>query len=206
VKLTTVLIGLAAMAISLPAGTINFAGGGSLGSTNTYGPVTATGYLSNSTTGTLFGKGTAGGTGSEDGLGLTADPTGNNEIFAKLATGAAASDFIQLDISALSGTIKISMGSTGGDTWAVFGSNSAGILGGTMLASGGGDDGAEVTVTNATSYKYLDVRAATNNVLLQDLVYTGSESSVPEPGTLGIVGLGGVLIGLLRRKVNQKQA
>lgn len=75
-----------------------------------------------------------------------------------------------------------------------------------MLASGGGDDGAEVTVTNATSYKYLDVRAATNNVLVQDLVYTSSESSVPEPGTLGIVGLGGVLIGLLRRKVNQKQA
>jgi hypothetical protein len=55
-------------------------------------------------------------------------------------------------------------------------------------------------VTNATSWEFLDIRAVTNNVLLQDLVYTGS---VPEPGTLGIVGRGGVLIGLLRRKRNQ---
>ena len=198
-KLTTMLIGVA-MAASLPAGTINFSGGGSLGSSNTYGPVTATGYLSNGNTGTLFGKGTAGGTGSEDGLGLTADPTGDNEIFARLATGAPASDFIQLDITGLSGAIQISMGSTGGDTWAVYGSNSAGVLGGTQLASGGNDDAAEVTVTNAKNYKFLDVVALTNNVLLQDLKYTGSETSTPEPGTLGVVGLGGVLIGLLRRK------
>lgn len=197
-KLTTVLIGLA-MAASLPAGTILFGGGGSLGSSHTFGAVTATGYLSNGVTGTLFGKGSAG-TGSEDGLGLTADPTGDNEIYARLATGAPANDFIQLDILGLSGPISISMGSTGGDTWAVFGSNTAGTLGTTMLASGGGDDGAEVAVTNATNWRYLDVRAVTNNVLLQDLVYT---SSVPEPGTLGIVGLGGVLIGLLRRKLNQ---
>jgi hypothetical protein len=193
-KLTIVLIGLA-MAVSLPAGTINFAGGGSLGASNTYGPVTATGYLSNGITGLMYGKGTAGGTGSEDGLGLQADPTHDNEIFV-------GTDFIQLNISALSGTIQISMASTGGDTWAVYGSNTAGTLGGTMLASGGSDDAAEVTVTNATSYKYLDVKALTNNVLIQDLKYTGSESSVPEPGTLGIVGFGGVLIGLLRRKLN----
>ena len=46
----------------------------------------------------------------------------------------------------------------------------------------------------------LERRALSNNVLIQDLVYT---SSVPEPGTLGIVGLGSVLIGLLRRKLNQ---
>ena len=194
-KLTTVLIGLA-MAALLPAGTINFAGGGSLGTSNTYGSVTATGYLSNGHTGSLYGKGTAGGTGSEDGLGMQADPTHDDEIFA-------GTDFVQLDISALSGTIQISLSSTGGDTWAVYGSNTAGTLGGTMLASGGSDDGTEVTVTNATSYQFLDVKALTNNVLVQDLKYGGSESSVPEPGTLGVVGLGGVLIGLVRRKLNQ---
>jgi hypothetical protein len=194
-KLTTVLIGLA-MATFVPAGTINFAGGGSLGISNTYGSVTATGYLSNGHTGNLYGKGTAGGTGSEDGLGMQADPTHDNEIFV-------GTDFIQLDISALSGIIQISMSSTGGDTWAVYGSNIGGTLGGTMLASGGSDDGTEVTVTNATSYKYLDVKALTNNVLIQDLKYGGSETSVPEPGTLGIVGFGGVLIGLVRRKLNQ---
>ncbi len=200
-KFTTVLMGLAALAVSLPASTINFAGGGLLGSSNTYGLVTATGYLSNGVTGLLYGKGTAGDTGSEDGLGMHADPTGDNEIFAKLASGAPASDFIQLDITKLSGTIQISMGSTGGDTWAVYGSNTAGTKGANQLASGGGDDGVEITVTNATSYKYLDVVALTNNVLVQDIVYTGT--ATPEPGTLGIVGLGGVLIGLLRRKRNQ---
>ena len=186
------------MAASLPAATILFGGGGNLGSSHGYGPVTATAYTANNTFGTLFGKG-VNGTGSEDGIGLTTDPTGDNEIYANLATGAPAGDFIQLSIAGLSGPISISMGSTGGDTWAVFGSHTAGTLGTTMLASGGSDDGAEVLVTNATSWEYLDVRALTNNVLVQDLVYS-TTSSVPEPGTLGIVGLGGVLIGLLRRK------
>jgi hypothetical protein len=60
-----------------------------------------------------------------------------------------------------------------------------------------------VTVTNATSYKYLDFTAQTNNVLLQQLSYASTISSVPEPGTLGIVGLGAVVIGLLRRKLQQ---
>jgi hypothetical protein len=202
-RLTAVLTGLAAMAMSLPAGTINFSGGGSLGASNTYGLVTANAYLSNGTAGTLFGKGSAGGTGSEDGLGLTADPTGDDEIFAKLRNGNSASDFIQLDITKLSGTIQISMGSTGGDTWAVYGSNTLGAKGTTQLASGGSDDASEITVTNATSYMYLDVVALTNNVLIQDLHYTGSESSVPEPGTLSMLGLGGVLIGLVRRKRHQ---
>lgn len=197
-KLAYVLMGLAAMAASLPASTINFAGGGLLGTSNTYGLVTATGYLSNGTTGLLFGKGTAGHTGSEDGLGLHADPTGDDEIF----TGT---DFIQLSISSLSGLIQVAMSSTTGpDHWAVFGSNTAGVLGtGPVLASGSADDGVLVTVTNATSYKYLDFTAQTNNVLLQQLSYASTISSVPEPGTLGIVGLGAVVIGLLRRKLQQ---
>ena len=58
-------------------------------------------------------------------------------------------------------------------------------------------------MTNAKNYKYLDVVATKNNVLLQDLKFTGAATPTPEPGTLGIVGLGGVLIGLLRRKRNQ---
>lgn len=90
------------------------------------------------------------------------------------------------------------MGSTSGDTWAVYGTNTLGSLAGaTQLATNGSDDGVEVSLPGATGYKYSDVVALTNNVLIQDLVYT---SSVPEPGTLGIVGLGGMLIGLLGRK------
>ena len=98
-KITTVLIGLVAMAVSLPATTIYFGGGGSLGSSHVYGPVTAKGYLSNGNLGTLYGKGAVNGTGSEDGLGLTADPTGDNEIFP-------GTDFIQLSgVSLLTGPI-----------------------------------------------------------------------------------------------------
>ena len=206
-KLTAILIGLAAMAASLPATTILFGGGGGVDlgvSSQAFGPVIATGYASNGVFQDLYGKGVAG-TGSEDGLGLVGDFTGDGEIYAKFATGAPAGDFIQLSIAGLNGPIFISMGSTGGDGWAVYGNNTAGTLVGASSAlasfSGpGNDDGSEVIVTNATSYKYLDIVATSNNVLLQDLVYT---SSVPEPGTLGIVGLGGVLIGLLRRKLRQ---
>ena len=198
-KFTSVLIGLAAMAVSLPATTIYFGGGGGALGTNTAtdGLVTATGYLSNGVKGELYGKGAANGTGAEDGLGLVADPTKDGEIFV-------GTDFIQLDIQSLSGTIQVSMGSTGGDAWAVYGSNTAGTRGATSLATGGNDDGTEVTVANAKSYKYLDIVATQNNVLLQDLKYASAATPTPEPGTLGIVGLGGVLIGLLRRKRNQK--
>ncbi len=190
-KFVGLLLGVLTLALSLPAATINFAGGGALGVSNTYGPVTATGYFSNSTTTPLFGKGSPNVVGSEDGLGLQRDPTGDDEIFAP------GSDFIQLDISALNGAIQIAMSSTTGDSWAVFGSNSAGILGTTKLASGNNDDSVFVTVANATSYHYLDVTAQTNNVLLEQLSYSGA----PEPGMMGLVG-GGLLLGagLIRRK------
>ena len=143
----------------------------------------------------LYGKGTAGNAGSEDGLGLKRDPSHDNEIFAP------GSDFIQLDISGLSGLIQASMSSTGGDSWAIFGSNSAGILGGTKLASGGSDDNIFVSVANATNYRYLDVTAQTNNVLLQELSY----SNAPEPGMAGLVGAGlavGAALARRRRKNN----
>ncbi len=116
-------------------------------------------------------------------------------------------DFIQLNISNLSGAIQISMSSTGGgDTWAVYGNNAPGTLVGksSALATGHDDDGVEVTVSGAKSYTYLDIVATKNNVLLQDLVFSGSSPATPEPGTFGIVGLGGVLIGLLRRKFGKK--
>jgi hypothetical protein len=190
-KFSGLLLALSLAAVTLPAATINFAGGHSLGSSHTYGLVTATGYISNGTTTTLYGKGTPGGTGSEDGLGLQRDPSGDDEIFA-------GNDFVQLDIAALSGPIKIALSSTAGDTWAIFGSNSAGILGSVKLASGGSDDDAFVNVLNAASYQYLDVTAQTNNVLLQQLSYS---SAAPEPGMLGLVG-GGLLsaAALIRRR------
>ncbi len=194
-KITSILIGLLTAAVSLPAATITFGGGGALGVSHTYGPVTATGYLSNGTTTPLYGKGSVGGTGSEDGLGLQADPSHSNEIFA-------GTDFIQLDISGLTGSINIAMSSTGGDSWAVFGSNSAGVLGSANLAHGANDDGVFMSVANAATYHYLDVTAQKNNVLLQQLSYT----STPEPGMMGLVGTGLFAAAALIRRRKQNSA
>lgn len=69
-KLSIVLLGLVATAASMPASTILFRGLGSLTSSQAFGPVTATGYTSNSVTGLLYSKGAAS-TRSEDGLGCS---------------------------------------------------------------------------------------------------------------------------------------
>jgi len=139
----------------------------------------------------LWGKNLGG---DENGVGLTTDPSGEHEI--------TAGDFIQLDVTSLIGTqLTIIMGSTtGSDKWSIFGSNTALATSG----SGGFSGTSESSFTFTPTMKYLDFTAATGNVLLGSLSYT--QSSVPEPGTFGIVGLGGVLIGLLRRKRNQNQA
>jgi len=60
--------------------TILFGGLGSLTASQSFEPVTATGYTSNGVTGLLYSKGAAS-TPSEDGLGLQLDPTGDIEIY-----------------------------------------------------------------------------------------------------------------------------
>ncbi|HWZ30039.1 MAG TPA: PEP-CTERM sorting domain-containing protein [Bryobacteraceae bacterium] len=197
-KLTYIAAGILALSSSLSASTIFFGGGGGdLGVsskifTNGSISVTATGFASSGgALVNLFGKGVAG-TGAEDGLGLVND-TLDHEI--------QGNSFIQLDISGLTGVIQIAMGSTGGDSWAIFGSANNGIKGMTQLASGNNDDGVLVTVTNATNFHYLDIAAVTNNVLLQELSNT---SRTPEPGTFGLLGLGAIGLGLVRRKIRTR--
>src|SRR5579872_6598714 len=95
-------IGLAALAAGTAANagvTINFnSAPGNLGNTHIYTSsgltVTATGYSAASTQTALYGKN---GSGDEKGLGLGADPTGDNEIYYP------GSDFIQLDVHNLFG-------------------------------------------------------------------------------------------------------
>jgi hypothetical protein len=77
----------------------------------------------------LYGKN---GGGDEIGLGMTNDPTGDNEI-------AYRQGFIQLDLNALTGkvaanSIFAAFGSTtGGEQWTIYGSNTAGTLGSATL-------------------------------------------------------------------------
>jgi len=66
----------------------------------------------------------------------------------------------------------------------------------TSLASGGNDDNTFVTVLNAAGYHYLDVTAHTNNVLLQQLSYSGA----PEPGAISLMGGGLVAVAALIRR------
>jgi len=199
------LIGLCILACSLAPAfggtiTVDFSQAtGDLGATHTYngvpsGSINATAYGALSATGApphLFGK--AGG-GDENGVGLTTDPSGDHEI--------TSNDFIQLDLTGITGPVTITMGSTTSpEAYTVFGSGSgtdttiANVL---KTCTAGTPNTCENSFTITTTLRYLDFTATNGNVLLGSLSY--NTSSVPEPGTFGIVGLGAVLIGLLRRK------
>jgi hypothetical protein len=187
-KFTCIAASVLALSGSLGASTLFFGGGGNLGVTSTLFTngtisVTATGFSSNNVQVGLFGKGAAI-AGSEDGLGLV------NNTADEILVGT---NFIQLDVSGLTG-LQIAMSSTGGDSWAIFGSNTAGVKGGTQLASGGGDDSQLFAISNA--FHFLDIAAVSNNVLLERLV---ADSGTPEPGTFGLLGLGAIGLGLIRR-------
>jgi hypothetical protein len=141
--------------------------------------VTASGYnLNNSNVYVatdLYGKNNSG---NEVGLGLK-NVVSDNEI--------TTTSFVQLNISNLKplinlNTLAISVGSVqGGETWMLFGSNTAGVLG-TALFGSAQTAGYPTTVTIgqlAKSYQYLSLQAVTGDVLFSTL----SAVAVPEPAT-----------------------
>ena len=149
----------------------------------------------------LYGKHSGG---DENGLGMTNDPSGDNEIYYNKG-------FIQLDLSQLYGHIVagsdfLSFGSsTQNEQWTIYGSNTAGVLGSTALPatksfiSSGGAENTLVQLTGG--YRYYDVVSTSTsggkNVLLRSL----SVTATPEPGTWAMMMVGVFGIGsLLRRK------
>jgi hypothetical protein len=193
------LIGLCILTCSVVPGfgtTISFGSPtGDQGVSNSYGGITATAYGALSATGApphLFGKMDGG---DENGVGLTTDPSGEHEI--------TSGDFIQLDLSGITGPVTITMGSTTSpDAYEIFGSSSATntTIANVLETCNSATTSCESSFTITPTLRYLDFTATDGNVLLSSISYT---QSTPEPGTLGIVGLGGVLICLLRRKLNQ---
>jgi len=149
----------------------------------------------------LFGKG---GGGDENGVGLTNDLSGENEI--------TPGSFIQLslaNINFLANSVNMSFladSTTTGDTWQVFGSNTAGSLGATLLASCVGSDGPGnpceqlTTINGAGNFKFLDVTAEMGNVLLSEVDTRAIPAPIVGAGLPGLILAGGGLLALARRR------
>jgi hypothetical protein len=160
-----------------------------------FGPAAGCTPASTGTCPHLFGKNLGG---DENGLGLTNDPTGDNEI--------TTTSFIQLDLTKLtltSLTMSFSANSvTNGETVVVIGTNIAGTLGSgtipggssvfscTILGPGNGCEGT-FNIDNAGSFKFLDVTASedASNVLLHTV-----DASVAVPGPIAGAGLPGLIL------------
>ena len=164
--------------------------------------ITATAFGPNSPS--LFGKILGG---DEDGVGLTNDPTIENEI--------TPGSFIQLSLANINfalNSVNMSFmadSATAGDTWQVFGSNTAGVLGGTLLGScvGSGGPGnpceALTTINGAGNFTFLDVTAAAGNVLLSEVNTTAVPGPIVGAGLPGLVAACGGLLALARRRRRQ---
>jgi hypothetical protein len=132
----------------------------------------------------------------ETGLGLTNDSSGDNEV--------TPGSFIQIDLNSVTNpTIGLSAAGNSvqsGESWEIFGSNTSGTIGTTVL-HGPDTSMNEVTFTNPTNFRFLDFTAASGNGLLNALdSFDTPVTGAPEPASLAILGASLLGFGLLRRR------
>lgn len=212
----TLLLACAAMAVATGANAatvINFGSTpdttplatGDLGATATWNlggglTVIAKGFNWSGGTTHLYGKHNGG---DENGLGLTNDPTGNHEIHYH-------SGFVQLDLASfvghvLAGSTTFGTNSvTGGEAWAVYGTNTSGSLAGAVQVASGTNEAVSQVLPGIGTYRFFDFVSTApkggENFLITQLQTTAStvQNAVPEPASwalmlLGFGGLGAVL-------------
>ncbi len=164
--------------------------------------VVATGFNG----GDLFGKYAGPG---EDGIGLARDPSGDHEIF--VATPGSPAPFIQLDMSKLIKAgftnFQFVMSSTQGrEMWQVSACPTMGMLCSNAQTVTGNNQNLDAVPANLSAANpFLDISmaagATSGNVLVSGIAATSATSrSVPEPATLGLLGLGFAGIGFARRR------
>jgi hypothetical protein len=171
--------------------TISFAGGGnSLGHSHTYGSgsTTVTAYAFGGT-GNLYGKGTSGSFGSEDGLGISREL--DNEI--------AGTTFVQLDLTNITNPFSLSIGSTQNvEGFELCFSGTLGTEGSacTNYPDPGADPFSTPFLTKGARYVSIEA-LGDGNVLVSGL----TTAPIPEPSSLLLLGTGIVgAAGLIRRK------
>jgi hypothetical protein len=161
--------------------------------------ITAAGFTSNAftTSATLFEKN--GGAG-EIGLGLTNDPTGDNEI---VGANLIRIDFTNAKNAGVT-NFDFQFGSTtNGESWLVFASNSP--TSGFVQVASGNDELVHTLVGPVSNFYYFKENTATgstlDNVLLAEV---SGVAAVPEPGTWAMMLIGFVGLGFAFRQSRRK--